>query len=152
MLGTLATLHSCLVHNLCCTKQASPGATHSGRPITASTPANAANVRAICARDAAKDLELPHSPVSSKRRNVLGLPSTTWQRLAKQEKLHPYKLVRSQRLMPQDFQRRLNMCNFLVTLTPDDISNILFSDEAQFHLDGTVNTQNVRRYAPRKGM
>ena len=115
------------------------------------TPANAANVRAVCARDAAKDIEHPHSPVSSQRRNVLGLSKGTWQRLVKQEKLHPYKMIRSQRLLPQDFPRRLNMCNFLTTLTPDDISNILFSDEAQFHLDGTINTQNVRRYAPRKG-
>ena len=114
------------------------------------TPANAAAVRRVCARDAGKELDLPHSPVSSQRRNVLGMSKGTWWRLVKQEKLHPYKVIRSQRLLPEDFPRRLTMCQFLVTLTPDDISNLLFSDEAQF-LDGTINTQNVRRYAPRKG-
>ena len=68
-----------------------------------------------------------------------------------QSKKNSILVIRSQRLLPQDFPRRLNMCQFFVTLTPDDISNILFSDEAQFHLDGTINSQNVRRYAPRKG-
>ena len=115
------------------------------------TPANAAGVRARCARDADKDLDVPHSPVSSQRRNVLGLSKGTWWRLTKQEKLHPYKIIRSHRLEPQDYPRRLTMCRYLVTLSPADLSNILFSDEAQFYLDGTINTQNVRRYAPRKG-
>ena len=92
------------------------------------TPANSANVRAVCARDADKDLEIPHSPVSSQRRNILGLSKGTWWRLAKQEKLHPFKMIRSHRLQPQDFPRRLNMCNFLITLTPADISNILFRE------------------------
>ena len=40
---------------------------------------------------------------------------------------------------------------YLVTLTPAQLSNFLFSDEATFCVDGVVNSQNVRRYAPRKG-
>lgn len=108
-------------------------------------------MRAVCARDADKELDQPHSPVSSCRRNVLGLSAATWCRLVKQEKLHPYKIIKSHKLLPEDYPRRLQMCQYLVTLTPAALSNFLFSDEAQFNLDGVVNSQNVRRYAPRKG-
>lgn len=82
---------------------------------------------------------------------MLGLSSSTWLRLVKQEKLHPYKIVKSHKLEQADYPRRLAMCQYLATLTQAELSNFLFSDEAQFNLDGTVNSQNVRRYAPRKG-
>ena len=130
---------------------ASPGLSHSGRRKTVSTPANAAAVRALCAHDADKEIELPHSPVSSCRRNALGLSKSTFNRLTLQEKLHPYKMVRSQRLENADYQRRLQMCAYIVTLTPQELGQFCFSDEAQFCLDGTVNSQNVRRYVARKG-
>ena len=133
------------------TTQASPGATHSGRPKTATTLANAAAVRAVCARDADKELDQPHSPVSLCWRNVLGLDKFTWYCLVRQEKLHPYKIIKSHKLQPEDYPHRLQMCHYLATLTPAALSNFLFSDEAQFNLDGTVNSQNARQYSPRKG-
>ena len=67
------------------------------------------------------------------------------------DNFHPFKIIRSQKLVPADYPRRLQMCRYLVTLTPADLTHFLFSDEANFDLDGNVNTQNVRRYAPRKG-
>ena len=136
-----------LIFNL----QVSPGPTHSGRPRSVTTPANSARVRNVCAHDAAKELDVPHSPISSGRRNVLGLAPAAWWRITKAEKLHPYKVIRSHKLLPADYPRRVAMCRFLVTLTPAQLSNFLFSDEATFCVDGSVNSQNVRKYAPRKG-
>ena len=124
---------------------------NSEKPQSVLTPANRAAVRAVCAHDAAKDLDYPHSPVSSCRRNVLGIGKSSWCRITFEEKLHPFKIIRSQKLVPADYPRRLQMCRYLVTLTPADLTHFLFSDEANFDLDGNVNTQNVRRYAPRKG-
>ena len=129
----------------------SPGLSNSGRRKTVSTPANAAAVRALCAHDADKEMDLPHSPVSSCRRNVLGISKSSFNRLVQQEKLHPYKILKSHKLEAQDYPRRLQMCHYLVNLTPQDLASFCFSDEAQFDLDGTVNSQNVRRYVPRKG-
>ena len=129
----------------------SPGPSHSGRRKTVSTPANAAAVRALCAHDADKEMDLPHLPVSSCRRNVLGISKSSFNRLVQQEKLHPYKILKSHKLEAQDYPRRLQMCHYLVNLTPQDLASFCFSDEAQFDLDGTVNSQNVRRYVPRKG-
>ena len=60
-------------------------------------------------------------------------------------------MIRSHKLLPADYPRRVAMCRFLVTLTPAQLSNFLFSDEATFCVDGCVNSQNVRKYAPRKG-
>ena len=140
---------SSTLHNL--NSKASPGQTHSGRPRTAQTAANVAAVRALTAHDAAKDLERAHSPVSTARQNVLGIAKSTWSRICKSEKLNCYKMVRSQKLLPGDYQRRLDMCRFFLTLNAGNINNFCFSDEATFCLDGTVNSQNVRRYAPRKG-
>ena len=137
------------LHNL--NSKASPGPTYSGRPRTATTPAMAAQVRAVTEHDATKELNRAHSPVSTARHNALGLDKSAWCRIAKSEKLHPYKIVRSQKLEPADFPRRLAMARHLATLNANNISNMLFSDEATFCLDGTINTQNVRRYAPKKG-
>ena len=43
------------------------------------------------------------------------------------------------------------MCEYLQTLSADEVSKFCFSDEATFQLDGEINTQNVRRYQPLKG-
>ena len=51
---------------------------------------------------------------------------------------------------PQDPPRRLAFCNWLITLTDQQLQEFLFSDEANFLLSGHVNSQNVRRYAPLK--
>ena len=61
-------------------------------------------------------------------------------------KIHPYKMVIAQELSDRDFET-------LVTLCPDLLRNapraavLLFSDEAHFHLSGTVNKQNFRYWS-----
>ena len=102
-------------------------------------------------RDGQKELDDPLvSPVSSARKNVLGFAKSSWSRIVQEIKYHPYKIVRTQMLKPEDFQRRLTMCQHLAMLSDQELLNFCFSDEATFCLDGEVNTQNVRRYAPLK--
>ena len=127
------------VHNL--NSSNSPGPTHSGRPRTSLTPANVNLVRALAARDADKEEDDPvASPVNTARRNALGMDKSTWNRIMKREHLHPYKMVRCQKLEPLDYPRRLAMARFFITLTPLDLWNYCFSDEAFFELSGGVNT------------
>ena len=94
-------------HNL--NSKASPGDTHSGRPRTVRTPPNLQAEKDVLDRDSAKDLNDPvASPVSSARRNVLGFSKSSWSRIVQDINYHPYKIVRSQLLKPQDFNRRLH--------------------------------------------
>ena len=53
-------------------------------------------------------------------------------------------------VLPADLPRRLNFCNWIVSLPDQELMQFLFSDEANFQLCGNVNSQNVRRYAPLK--
>lgn len=63
---------------------------------------------------------------------------------------HPYKAVRRQKFENGDHQRRLNFCHWITSLTQLQLLSFLFSDEAYFELDGSVNSKNVVRYAPLK--
>ncbi|XP_023341340.1 uncharacterized protein LOC111711271 isoform X2 [Eurytemora carolleeae] len=38
------------------------------------------------------------------------------------------------------------MCEWLVTLSDEELINIAFTDEANFYLDGEVNSRNCTRY------
>ncbi|GFX63234.1 transposable element tc3 transposase [Trichonephila clavipes] len=60
---------------------------------------------------------------------------------------YPYKLQFVQELLPSDFETRyLFSLQFLARLQvdPEWPWNILWTDEAHFHLDGSVNTHNCR--------
>ncbi|GFS61082.1 transposable element tc3 transposase [Trichonephila clavipes] len=60
---------------------------------------------------------------------------------------YPYKLQLVQELLPHDFEtRHLFSLQFLARLEvdPERPWNILWTDEAHFHLDGSVNTHNCR--------
>ncbi|GFU39748.1 transposable element tc3 transposase [Trichonephila clavipes] len=62
----------------------------------------------------------------------------------------PYKICHTQELLDRDKLQRLSFAvNFLNRMTVD-LSwpwNTLWSDEANFYLNGTVNTQNCRIWA-----
>lgn len=67
------------------------------------------------------------------------------QRVAKRYKYHPYKCVKVQQLLSNDFERRLHFVAQMVTKLDDDptiLSNILWTDEARFHNNGQVNHHN----------
>ncbi|GFV34778.1 uncharacterized protein TNCV_1450821 [Trichonephila clavipes] len=81
----------------------------------------------------AEALDLPHSTVQKIMRNIL--------------RYYPYKLQFVQELLPHDFEtRHLFSLQFLARLEvdPERPWNILWTDEAHFHLDGSVNTHNCR--------
>ena len=138
------------VHNL--NSKDSPGQTFSGRPRTARTAASIAAQKALMDRDARKDWNDPNnSPVSTARRNRLGISKSTWSRVVQQEKWHPYKMLKVQNLTAADLPRRVRMCQYLQSLTDNEVARFCFSDEATFQLDGEINTHNVRRYQPLKG-
>ncbi|GFU40750.1 uncharacterized protein TNCV_3231071 [Trichonephila clavipes] len=87
----------------------------------------------ISVRLVAEALDLPRSTVQKIMRNIL--------------RYHPYKLQLVQELLPHDFEtRHLFSLLFLVRLEvdPERPWNILWTDEAHFHLDGSVNTHNCR--------
>ena len=61
--------------------------------------------------------------------------------------LHPYKLQVVHPLSNRDREMRLQFCRQFVgilTENPDLPNKLLMSDEAHFHLHGTVNKQNFR--------
>ncbi|GFT13985.1 transposable element tc3 transposase [Trichonephila clavipes] len=81
----------------------------------------------------AEAFDLPRSTVQKIMRNIL--------------LYYPYKLQLVQELLPHDFEtRHLFSLQFLARLEvdPEWPWNILRTDEAHFHLDGSVNTHNCR--------
>ncbi|GFV41160.1 transposable element tc3 transposase [Trichonephila clavipes] len=94
----------------------------------------ASNVQASTSvRLVAEALDLPRSTVQKIMRNIL--------------RYYPYKLQLVQELLPHHFEtRHLFALQFLARLEvdPEWPWNILWTDEAHFHLDGSVNTHNCR--------
>ncbi|GFY19244.1 uncharacterized protein TNCV_4226081 [Trichonephila clavipes] len=95
---------------------------------------NASNVQASTSvRLVAEALDLPRSTVQKIMRNIL--------------RYYPYKLQLVHELLPHDFEtRHLFSLQFLARLEvdPEWPWNILWTHEAHFHLDGSVNTHNCR--------
>ena len=61
-------------------------------------------------------------------------------------RIHPYKIMMAQELNQTDFANRQNLCeNMLEQIAPE--AAFFSSDEAHFHLCGTVNKQNSRYWA-----
>lgn len=60
--------------------------------------------------------------------------------------LHPYKFQMVQELQPGDFEKRLEFAKVMLKQF-DNFNNILFTDEAHFHLSGPLNRQNYRFYS-----
>ncbi|GFV63819.1 uncharacterized protein TNCV_2278231 [Trichonephila clavipes] len=84
-------------------------------------------------RRVAEALDLPRSTVQKIMRNIL--------------RYYLYKLQFVQELLPYDFKtRHLFSLQFLARLEvdPEWPWNILWTDKAHFHLDGSVNTHNCR--------
>lgn len=89
------------------------------------------------------------TPSTSIRRlgQQLNLSFGTTQLILKKDlQMYPYKLQVYHKILPRDFQPRINYCNWFVdNLNNDEVLDItFFSDEAWFHLDGYVNSQNMR--------
>lgn len=71
-------------------------------------------------------------------------------RVLKKEKYHPYKVHLVQELTEDDPDRRIEFCEIMQNVcnhNPRFLRNILFSDEATFCLNGSVNRQNCRYWS-----
>lgn len=116
---------------------------NSGRRRTARSDENITRVQDI----------LADPPIGfSSRRNGLGLSQSTFTRIVKKDlKWHPYKMRIRHELKPTDYNRRVVFCEWLLRKCHDRrfLANIIIGDEAGFAMNGEVNSQNVRRYAPR---
>lgn len=81
----------------------------------------------------------------------LGLSRMTTQRILRLDLgLHPYKIVLTQKLLPEDHGKRREFADWalqMLAADPDFGQKIIFSDEANFYLSGHVNKQNCRYWA-----
>uniref|UniRef100_V5GPD3 Transposable element Tc3 transposase n=1 Tax=Anoplophora glabripennis TaxID=217634 RepID=V5GPD3_ANOGL len=99
-------------------------------------------------------LTIHENPQSSLRvvADNLGMSESTLSRLLHRNKYHPYKVHLVQELCDDDFDRRTEFCEMMMEecqADPDFVKRIIFSDEASFYLNGTVNKQNCRYWSDR---
>ena len=117
---------------------------HSGRPFSATTPAN---IQAV--RD-----RLQQSPRKSTRRlsQKVGISRTSVRRVIHKDlTLFPYKMQILQQQTNVNKRERLEFCQSIserIENNPGVLDLIFFSDEAHFHLSGHVNKQNMQFWAP----
>lgn len=93
--------------------------------------------------------ENPHLPTSQVALD-LNLSQSSVKKILHTAKYHPYKIRLIHELNEDDYDRRLEFCESMqerCNLDPFFCRNILFSDEAAFFLNGTVNRQNCRYWS-----
>lgn len=64
--------------------------------------------------------------------------------------MHPYHIVLHQSLNQNDYDMRLDYCNWLLQMIAEDrvlLSRILWTDECTFYSDGTVNLHNMHYWS-----
>lgn len=119
---------------------------HSGRKRTQRTPENIARVRAA----------LQRSPTKSIRRlsQEIGCSQGTAYVMARVDaEMFPYKISIHQALTDAQKTARRDFCAWFIRQCEQDpafVSQIWYSDEAHFHLDGRVNSQNFRFWSKDK--
>lgn len=85
-----------------------------------------------------------------KRSAALNLKKTTVHKIIKKDlEFHPYKIQITQKIKQSDYGLRLTYARTMLGRfpRPRGYENIIFSDEAHFLLDGSVNKQNCRYWA-----
>lgn len=83
-----------------------------------------------------------------KRAAALGLPKTIVHEILKKDlRFHPFKIQIVQALKPNDYIMRKNFCETMLERFRT-VNTIFWSDEAHFHLNGSVNKQNCRYWSP----
>ena len=64
-------------------------------------------------------------------------------------RFHPFQMIRRHQLLAGDYQRRQQFCHWLLAQNARFLENVIIGDEAGFALNASINTHNVRHYAPR---
>lgn len=114
---------------------------HSGRRLTKRTPENIQLVQNRLQEDA----------YFSCRRNGVNLSKATVSRILKTDlRLFPYKAKICQRLNENDMRRRSVFCRWFNGKSERFVEDLVVSDEAAFHMNGSINSQNHRTYSPYK--
>ena len=70
----------------------------------------------------------------SARRNGLGLTSATFNRITRLDLFHPYQMIKRHELLPGDYQRREQFCQWLINRPDQFLDNVIIGDEAGFAL------------------
>lgn len=84
-----------------------------------------------------------------KRAAALGLPKTVVHEILNKDlRFHPFKIQIVQALKPDDHNKRKSFCVTML-LRFRTVNTIFWSDEAHFQLNGSVNKQNCRCWAPK---
>lgn len=110
-----------------------------GRPTTATTENNQLNV-------ALAIQENPHNSIRKIQQQFDLSYGSTQKILTKHLKFHPYKVKLVQQLNEDDPDRRLQFCETMMGRIDADnlfLNRIVFSDEATFFLNGSVNRHNM---------
>lgn len=79
-----------------------------------------------------------------------GIPKTTVLRILRVMKYHPYHITLTQALTPNDMLERVRFCQWalqMIQLDPDFFRFVLFSDEATFKSDGSLNRHNCHYWS-----
>jgi hypothetical protein len=86
---------------------------------------------------------IEQNPETSIRRLSLKCKTSCWsvRQIMKHHKYHPYKEIYVQELKETDFNSRTQFCTWF--LERMDIWNVLFTDEAIFHLKGTSTHKRI---------
>ncbi|XP_072392447.1 uncharacterized protein [Diabrotica undecimpunctata] len=88
----------------------------------------------------------PHTSVR-KAAPVLDISYSSVIRLLQENKMHPYKIVHTQELMEDNFDRRTYFCEQMMAMLDSNViqlEDVSFSDESTFTLHGHANRQNCR--------
>lgn len=111
-----------------------------GRPRTSRTEQNIDTV--------AQSIRENPTQSTRKRSSALNVSRTSLQRILKKDLLmHPYKIQLVQELKETDAIQRVNYANEMFNRFTS-FNNIMFSDEAHFHINGHVSKQNCRYWSP----
>lgn len=97
-------------------------------------------------------LRMRDNPHSASRQvgSDMNLSHSTVLNVLHRNGFHPYKVILTQELSQDDFDRRVEFCEDMQMRCNNDnmfVKNIVFSDEASFFLNGSVNRQNYRYWA-----
>lgn len=91
----------------------------------------------------------PHAAITTISNNF-NLSVGSVHKILKVNKYHPYKIKLVHELLEDDFDRRVQFCEQILEIHNQNVNfttNIIFSDEATFTLNGHVNRQNCRYWA-----
>ena len=121
--------HGNVLHRISC----------SGRPRSACNEENKEAVSTAFTRSPKKSIRRASSEMNMSISSIC--------RMLHESGLKAYKMKILHALQPEDMDRRIEFCEWGMQMVQDEpsfLGNLIFSDEAIFHLTGHVNKQNCR--------